>query len=141
MFERENRAHSRLWAGTPICMAVVLLFVAFGAAATVWGISSPENTWIWVGISWGAAGLAGGRYALRGERNTFLRAVIYVAAAMLTACLLGLTATEVPVSRHWLWYVGAGLLGAVLGCSLPYRSRKRKTRPKGKTGYVAGRQR
>lgn len=137
MSEWGNAVNSRLWLGVPICIVTALLLSAVGAAATVWGLSASEHAWIWTGVSWAAAGFLGGRFALRGERRTLLRAVIYVSAAMLLLWLLGLTAPEAAMSRHWLWYAGAGLLGALLGVTAPQRRRKRKR--KGNRRRAAGR--
>ena len=126
MSEWRSRANGCLWTDVPLCIAAALTVSAVGAAVTVCGLSACKHAWIWTGGSWAAAGLLGGRLALRCEKRTLLRSVIYVLTAMALLWLLGLTASETAMSRHWLWYVGAGLMGGLLGVTVPLRRRKHK---------------
>ena len=131
MSERGSVTSARQWAGIPVCVITMLLSVMLGAAATVWGILPYDRAWIWIGASWLLTGLAGGRFAAQSGDRTLLRAVLCVLTVIVMMFLLGLTAENMTLTSHWLWYICAGLLGSILGATLPARKKKHRRKGKG----------
>ena len=127
-------AGRRFWVGQLWTIAVALAVTAVGALVVTLGVIPVDRAWIWIGVSWCAAGLCGGRCNASGERDALIVSVINVLVAMGILWLIGLT-TPGKMSgeiQRWPYYIGAALMGALVPVWPQKRRRHKKGRGKGK---------
>ena len=127
-------AGGRFWIGQLWTIAVALAVTALGAFLVTLGVIPVDRAWIWIGVSWCAAGLCGGRFNASGEGDTLIVGVINVLVAMGVLWLIGLT-TPGNMSgdiQRWPYYIGASLMGALVPAWPQKRKRHKKGRGKSK---------
>ena len=130
----KDLANKQFWLRQIGTVGVLLMITAMGALLIVLGVWDAELPWVWVCVAWFAAGLRGGGSV--GEKNEYvIKSLVSVGVAAGAMWALGLTVSGSMSAdtRHWLWFAGCAVAGAISAALLPQsRKRRKKGQRKGK---------